>query len=124
MYYNLKNIETIISGMKCEFATQIWNDFLRKEYALQTKDCVVKKKEELEYFLPIIEHKQKLLNNFKKNKYYYDYPSMLCETDLDSFWNADCVLKDCTDQILNKFKHYAKSVSVLNLSGDYCNTCK
>lgn len=123
MYYNIKDIEEIIAGMKCAFADAVWKDYMRREYALKTKPCVEQKREELEYFLPIIEYKLKLLNNFKKNQYYYDYPSYLCETDLDNFWNADCILNDCSEQILNRFKHYKIRKSILNLSGDNCSTC-
>lgn len=123
MYYNLKDIEEIVNAMKCRFADLVWKQYLRDQYALQTKDCIKTQTEDITNLLPIIEAKQKLLSNYKKNAYYYSHPSYLENTDVDMFWNSDCYLKDCTDTVLNRYRYLAIKPSILNLSGNQCSTC-
>lgn len=123
MYYNIKDIESIIEGMKCDFGDKIWKNYMRKEYALQIKECSKEELDELESFIPIMESKLLLLKNFKIRSNYYNYPSRICKTDVDNFWNADKILNDCDSLILEKFKQYNIQPSILNLYGDNCSTC-
>jgi len=124
MYFNIKDIEKIIVKMKCEFGDKFWDDFMRKEYALKTNECAKENLEKLETFLPIMESKLLLLKNFQKGNNYYNYPSRLCRTDIDSFWNSDKILNQCDNTILEQFKQYNIQDTLLHLSNKPCNDCQ
>ena len=117
MYYNIKDIETIVGGMKCEFADKFWKSHLIKEYALQSKECFEDSLLELEYFIPIMEFKLLILKNMKTNCNPYLYPQRTEKTDVDTFWNADKILNECDNKILEKFKYYGIQKSILSLYG-------
>jgi hypothetical protein len=124
MYYNLKDIETIVDSMKCEYADLVYKDLMRKEYALKTKPCSQEALTELQYFIPVMEYKQAVLKNFQQGSNYYSYPQRLFKTDLDTFWNQDDILSDCSIKTLEKFKHRKRQKSVLNLSqSNNCENC-
>jgi hypothetical protein len=123
MYFNIKSIENIIEKMKCDLGNKIWDNFMRKEYSLNITECSQESLEELELFLPIMEAKLLLLKNFQKGNNYYSYPSRLCKTDIDSFWNAENILKDCDNSILDKFKEYGLEKNLLSTGDKPCNNC-
>jgi hypothetical protein len=116
MYFNIKDIEKILEGMQCDFADLVWKNHMIKEYSLQVKPCSKEEIEKLESFIPIIEFKLAILKNFKATSNYYSYPQRIQKTDVDTFWNADKILNECDSKILEKFKYYGITPSVLELT--------
>ena len=124
MYLNIKEIEEILEKMRCDFGNKFWKDFMRKEYSLIQNSCSEEALEQLEVFIPIIQSKLLILKNFQKGTSYYNYPSRLCKTDIDYFWNCDKILSACDNKILEQFKQYGIEKNLLSISNIPCNDCK